>query len=86
MTSIVKLSIQCDSDSSDRRAPGSEVAYMYIDESEAAEWRDPYGGFFTEDEQAMFQRIACGTAQSLVISAGTKWEAVVHCRLVVTFI
>jgi len=82
MTSIVKISIQCDHDSSGRRKAGSEVAYLYPGE---VEWRDPFGGYFTEDEQAMFRRVACGTAQSLVISAGTKWEAVVRCRLAAKF-
>lgn len=84
MTSIVKLSIQCDHDSSGRAKPGAEVAYKYTD-GLAKEWQDPFGGYFTDDEQAMFDRVACGTAQSLVVSAGTKWEHVVHCRLAAKF-
>lgn len=82
---IVKLSIQCDHDSTGKRQPGSEIAYKYTD-ALTKEWQDPFGGYFSEDEQAMFDRVACGTSQSLVISAGTKWEATVRCRLVATLI
>lgn len=85
MASIVKLSIQCDHDDAGRIKPDAVVAYKYTDAMDK-EWQDPFGGYFTDDELAMFDRVACGTAQSLVISAGTKWEHVVHCRLVATFI
>lgn len=84
MTSIVKLSIQCDEDSTGKRKPGEEIAFLYPGEDD--EWKDPYGGLFSDDEQHMFQRVAVGTSRSLVISAGTKWEATVRCRLVATFI
>jgi len=88
MTSIVKLSIQCDHDNTGKRSPGSEIAYMYFDKggvAETDEWQDPFGGSFTDDEETMFQRVAVGAAQSLIVSAGTKWEATLRCRLVATF-
>jgi hypothetical protein len=84
MTSIVKLSIQVDRDDSDRIAPGKELAYKYPDEDKG--WQDPFGGYFTDDEQAMMDRVAVGTAKSFVLSAGTKWERTVWCRLVATFV
>jgi hypothetical protein len=84
MTSIVKLSIVCDHDSTDRVEPGSEVAYMYPGEDE--EWRDPFGGVFTDAEQEGLQRVACGTGRSVDFSLGTKWERRTWCRLVATFI
>lgn len=83
---IVKLSIQCDSDSNGRIDPGSEVAYVYPQETVDGRWRDPFGGYFTDVEQAMFQRVATGAAQTVLLHEDTKWENVVRCRLVAKFV
>lgn len=85
---VVKLSLVIDRDSTGSLKAGHEVAYLYPGKmgKEGSEWADPFGGVFLDEEQAMLQRIACGTSRSVVLGAGTKFEKTLHLRLIATFI
>lgn len=82
---VVKLSIHCDYDFSQRLPRGAEVAYKYVDEEDKG-WHDPHGGVFTEAEQAAFDLVATGRENLVVLGAGTRFAHEIEGRLVATFI
>lgn len=81
--SVKKISIVVDADELGRRQLGEELAYRHADGSD--EWQDPYGGFFTEEEQAQLTAVAEGESNYVDLGEGTKHERSVMCRAIVKF-
>lgn len=61
---------------------GKTLAYLYPGETD---WLDPYGGYFTDEEQAQFGTVARGHEQVVHLGAGTKFSKHVAVRFAVEF-